>query len=191
MLKYLKKKFLFEDHVCPWWLAYSWDNRIRNLFHNPDKILKPFVKDGMTVLDIGCGMGFFSIGMARFIGDKGKVYAVDIQKKMIDITKRRSQTAGVADRIIPILTSGESIGVSEPIDFALSFWMVHEVPDQLKFLKDIYRILKPSGTYLIAEPKLHVNEKKFDKTVNVCREIGFQILDYPKVTFSRGVLLKK
>ena len=51
--------------VCPWWLAYTFDHRIRRLFHKPEQMFAPYLRKGMTALDIGCGMGFFSIGMAQ------------------------------------------------------------------------------------------------------------------------------
>ncbi len=92
-LSFLRNKLLFGDHVCPWWLAYTWDNRFRNLFQNPEKILGQYVHRGMTVLDVGCGMGFFSIGMARLVGEEGRVIAVDLQEKMIDIVRKRSELA--------------------------------------------------------------------------------------------------
>ncbi len=54
-----------SPHVCPWWGGYFIDNRFRRILHKPEKILDPYVRRGMTVLDFGCGMGFFSIAMAR------------------------------------------------------------------------------------------------------------------------------
>ena len=83
MLKKIKKMLLFEKHTCPWWLAYTWDNRIRTFFQNTDVILKPYMKSGITALDVGCGMGYFSIHMAKYIGEEGKVISVDIQKEML------------------------------------------------------------------------------------------------------------
>ena len=57
--------------VCPWWLAYTFDNRLRRLLYKPEMVLKPYVNPGMTLLDLGCGMGFFSIAMASLAGDTG------------------------------------------------------------------------------------------------------------------------
>ena len=62
--------------VCPWWGGYFIDNRLRRLLHDPQKILRPYVKPGMTAMDIGCGMGLFSIEMARLVGDNGQVKEV-------------------------------------------------------------------------------------------------------------------
>ena len=64
------------EHVCTWWHAYSFDNPLRKLVHKPQRVLEDYVKDGMTVMDVGCGMGHFSIGMANMVGEQGKVIAV-------------------------------------------------------------------------------------------------------------------
>ena len=67
-----------SDHVCTWWHAYSFDNPLRKLIHKPKRILGAYVKDGMTVMDVGCGMGHFSIGMANLVGEQGKVIASNL-----------------------------------------------------------------------------------------------------------------
>ena len=56
-------------HACPWWGGYFIDNRLRRLFHKAEKIVGPYLGPGMTVMDVGCGMGFFSIAMAEMVGD--------------------------------------------------------------------------------------------------------------------------
>ena len=52
--------FYMGENICPWWFAYTFDYRFRHLFHNPEKMLGSYVLKGMTALDVGCGMGFFS-----------------------------------------------------------------------------------------------------------------------------------
>jgi len=54
-------------HTCPWWGGYLIDNRLRRLLHNPERILAAYLQPGMTVMDFGCGMGFFSIAMAGMV----------------------------------------------------------------------------------------------------------------------------
>ena len=66
-------------HVCPWWAGYFIDNPLRRLLHSPEAILGRHLRTGMTAMDLGCGMGLFSIAMARMVGDQGCVIAVDIQ----------------------------------------------------------------------------------------------------------------
>ena len=71
-----------EHHrVCSWWCAYTFDNPLRKFLHPVQTVLGEFVKDGMTVMDVGCGMGYFSIGMAKLVGEpKMHVKAEDIEK---------------------------------------------------------------------------------------------------------------
>ena len=71
------------SHVCPWWGGDFLDNRLRRLIHDPEMIVGPYVKPGMTVMDVGCGMRLFSIPMARMVGDEGRVIAVDLRQKML------------------------------------------------------------------------------------------------------------
>ena len=190
-MSFLRNKLLFGDHVCPWWLAYTWDNRFRNLFQNPEKILGQYVHRGMTVLDVGCGMGFFSIGMARLVGEGGRVIAVDLQEKMIDIVRKRSELAEISERIDARITSGNNLCVEEKVDFALTFWMVHEVHDKAKFIKQIYSTLKSAGKYLIVEPKIHTSGKQFDSILEMCTRTGFRAIENPPVALSRATLFEK
>jgi hypothetical protein len=55
----LLRAVLSRDHVCPWWLAYSFDNRLRRWIHRPELLLGPYVRRGMTVLDLGCRLESF------------------------------------------------------------------------------------------------------------------------------------
>ena len=178
-------------HVCPWWLAYTFDNPLRRLFHKPELIFAPYLKEGMVAADFGCGMGFFSIGMAHLAGETGKVLAVDLQQQMLDIVMKRATKAGVAKRINTVLCKDDDIKVKEKVDFALAFWMVHETPDQNEFLNQLYSVIKHDGKLLIAEPKMHVTKKEFNTTLTVAKETGFQEMTGPKIYFSHSALFAK
>src|SRR5271157_2213809 len=132
-----------NPRVCPWWLAYMWDNPLRKYWQDPNKMFGGYVKRGDTVLDVGCGMGYFSIAMAKMVGENGKVIAVDIQDKMLEILKKRARKAGVLQRIEIRKSHPGIIGVKENVDFVLLFWMLHETPGRKDFLNQIYTILKP------------------------------------------------
>lgn len=179
-----------NHHVCSWWIAYTFDNPIRRLFHNPRKILGNYIHEGMTVLDVGCGMGYFSIGMARMVGAKGKVIAVDLQQKMLDVMLRRARDSGVADRIIPHRCQSDAIGIEKQIDFVLAFWMVHEVGDKNSFFLQLRSILATTGKILIAEPRMHVSAAELDKTIAIAKNNGLHYCDRPEIRFSRTVLLQ-
>ena len=191
MLNFLRRKLLMEDHVCPWWLAYSFDNKIRRILHSPEQILGSYVKSGMTVIDIGCGMGYFSIEMAKMIGENGSVISVDMQQKMLNILIKRAQKEGMVQRIFPHLCKPDNIGITKKYDFALTFWMVHEVQNKKEFLQQIFYILKPSGKYLLVEPKFHTNRAHFEELLNVATEVGFNVIDRPRIRISRAALFEK
>ena len=178
-------------HVCPWWLAYTFDNPLRRIIHKPERIFTPYLNKGMTAIDIGCGMGYFSIGMARIVGENGKIISVDLQQKMLDTLVKRAKKAGVANRITTFLCDENNITINEKVDFALTFWMVHETPDEFTFLKQVHSILKKSGRLLLAEPKIHVTCTEFKKTLSIAQESGFKLIDSPEIVFSHTALLEK
>jgi len=183
------KTLLFRDkHVCPWWCCYTFDNFLRKLFHDPEKILRPYVAVGNTVLDIGPGMGYFSIPLARMVGEEGKVIAVDVQPEMLKVLQKRAKKAGVEHQITPHLCKNDSLGLNTRLDFILAFWMVHEVPDQLVFFKEIKSLLKPLGKFLLSEPILHVNQAMVEETIIKAESVGFVLKEKPKISLSRSAL---
>jgi len=181
--------FVRERHVCPWWVCFTFDNFVRKLFHNQENILAPYVHEGDTVLDVGPGMGYFSIPLARMVGDGGKVIAADVQPQMLAALRKRARKQGLEGRIIPHLSEAHSIGVRESIDFALAFWMVHEVPDQSKFFHEMGLLLKPEGKLLLAEPTIHVTRVMFERTLKRAGEVGFAVTENPKIFMSRTAVL--
>ncbi len=180
-----------NNRVCPWWLCHSFDNPLRRLFHDPERLLNPYMKPGMTVLDIGCGMGYFTIGLAKLAGPEGRIIAVDLQEEMLSALERRAHRAGVADRIVLHHCHKEGLGIEGPADFALAFWMAHEVPDKPRFFGEIFSILKTGGRLLVVEPKYHVTKKGLARTLAVCRETGFRVIEEPAVALSRAFLFEK
>ena len=177
--------------VCPWWGGYFIDNRFRRLLHDPERILSPHVQAGMTVMDFGCGMGMFSIALARIVGDQGQVIAVDVQQKMLDVLVRRGRKAGVADRIHAHRCEANSLGFDGAIDFALAFYSIHEVPDQRRLLSEIWACLRSKGQLLVAEPIGHVPANDFEAMVSVGEVVGFEVDQRPRICLSKTVLLRK
>ncbi len=179
-----------HNHVVKWWHAYAFDNRLRRLFHKPEKLLAPWVEPQMTVLDVGCGMGFFSIGMAKMMNDGGRVIAVDLQDEMLGVLAKRAGRAGVGERIRTHQCAERSLGVTDTVDFALAFWVVHEAPDARELATQIRACLKPGAKLLVAEPKLHVSEPQFDEMVDAVCEAGLEEYDRPRVSLSHAVLFR-
>ncbi|OQX02893.1 MAG: hypothetical protein BWK80_56915 [Desulfobacteraceae bacterium IS3] len=180
--------------LCPVWIGYFLACPIRKMFQNPEKILSPYIRKGMTVLDIGCAMGFFSLPLARMVGAEGKVISSDIQDNMLRSLEKRAEKAGLADRITTRLCHRDSFNLhdfKEQADFALAFAVLHELPDISMFFSEVYEILKSDGRLLIAEPKGHVSEKEFEITVSVGIQKGFKSAGRPRIAYSHAVILEK
>jgi ubiquinone/menaquinone biosynthesis C-methylase UbiE len=178
-----------NKRVCPVEMAGGLDNPIRILLQNPQRILKPYISKGMTVLDLGCGPGFFSIEIAKMLIDSGKVIAADLQEGMLEKVNKKIKGTELERRITIHKCEDNKIGITENVDFVLAFYVIHEVPNQDKLFGELKSILKPDGKIYIIEPKFHVSKKSFEDMVNRIKNIGFEILDRPKVFLSRAVLL--
>lgn len=180
-----------DCHVCPWWLAYTFDNPLRRLAHDPEKMLGKFIKEGDTAVDIGCGMGHFSIGMAKLVGEMGRVVSADLQDEMLERVRRRALKQGLLPRIILHKCSPDRLGVNEKADFALGFWMVHEVRDKESFFNEVVAFLKPGGRFLIAEPRIHVTESYFRKLADTAAQSGLKPDSEEKINLSRAMIFIK
>jgi len=183
-----------KDHVCPWWIGYLLLSPIRRLVESPQKMLGPYVQSGMVVLEPGCGMGYFTLPLARMVGPTGRVVVVDIQERMLQTLERRAQRAGLADRIERRRASDHGLGLddlAESVDFACAIHLVHEVPDKDGFFREIRAALKPGGRLLLREPKGHVKLAAFDETLARAREAGFEAAEPGGRLGPRGALLVK
>lgn len=178
-----------KSRVCGVGSAWGLDNVVRKWVQDPNKILKNYVREGMTALDVGCGPGFFSIEMAKLVGKTGWVIAADLQEGMLDKLAAKTRGKEIGKRISLHQCDTDRIGITEKVDFVLAFYMVHEVPDQRKFFQELYSILKPGGKMLIVEPKFHVSLEDFKNTVSIAKEAGFKPLKREKVLLSRAVVL--
>jgi ubiquinone/menaquinone biosynthesis C-methylase UbiE len=181
-----------RNRVCPVELANSLDNKIRRWLQNPRKILSPYIRKGMTVLDIGCGPGFFSVEVAQMVGRSGQVIAADLQEGMLERLRSRIKGTELEERITLVKCAEDSINISESVDFILAFYMVHEVPDKNSFFKELSNILKETGQVLIVEPKFfHVSQREFELTIRQAQDNGFRRLECPKLPFSWSAILRR
>lgn len=180
--------------VCPWWLGYMLLNPIRKVVHQPGRILDPYVTHGMRVMDIGCGMGFFSLPMARLVGEEGRVFCIDLQEKMVSALRQRVNKTELSSRIETRICKETSLLIDDlagMMDFILAFAMVHEVPDLERLFSEIHRALRTGGKVLIAEPKGHVSAEEFERSLEVAKGLGLMVEDYPKIGRSHAALMVK
>jgi ubiquinone/menaquinone biosynthesis C-methylase UbiE len=182
-----------QKHIFPAAYAGGLDNSIRKWVQNPQKILRPFIKEGMTVLDVGCGPGFFSVEIAKMLNGTGKVISADVQDGMLNKIKNKIKDTDLEQKIVLHKSEYENIGVEEKVDFVLAFWMIHEVRNQKRFFEELFSILKPNGVIFIIEPKFHVPKTTFKTMINLIKECGFTIVEGRdvacRVFFSRTVIL--
>lgn len=183
-----------HGRLCPWWLGWFHLSPLRRWLQHPETILGPLVKEGMTVMDVGPGMGFFSLPMAGMVGEGGKVVCVDVQERMLKTLKKRAAKAGLADRIETRLCGSDSLGIDDlegRIDFVLSFAVVHEVPDRQGLISQIYRALKAKGQWLLAEPGAHLKREMFLEILAAAKSCGLETLESPPIKRYYTALLRK
>ncbi len=179
--------------VCPWWIGYLLASPVRKLFQDPHEILSPHVRPGMTVVEPGPAMGFFTLELARLVGPSGRVIAVDIQERMLTSLRRRARRAGLADRIELRLVEPGSLGLADlagAADFALAFAMVHEFRDDDRFFEQVAAALKPGGTLLLVEPAGHVGGTRWGAELESAARAGLAVVERPRIWHSHAALLR-
>ncbi|MGA2206897.1 MAG: methyltransferase domain-containing protein [Terracidiphilus sp.] len=161
---------------------------------NPENLLEPYVREGMTVLEPGPGMGFFTLSLARLVGPSGRVVAVDIQPKMLSSLQRRARKAGVQERVETRLAKPESMELDDlkgAVDFVLAFAVAHEMPSPEAFFEEAAAALKPGGLLFFAEPSGHVTRENFQKELHDARQAGMESVSQPAVRHSHAAILRK
>lgn len=163
-------------HVCPWWLGYLLVSPLRKWIENPARLMAPYVRSGMVVLEPGCGMGYFSLPIAKMVGPTGRVLCVDLQPKMLERLAERARRAGLRERLDLVACQPGDLGVADwqgRVDLAVAIHMLHEVPDQAALLRELFDALRPGGGILIREPAGHVSRVQFEATIATAVQVGF------------------
>lgn len=176
------------EKVCPVWLAGALEGRLRRWLQDPKEVVGEFVRPGYTVVDIGCGPGFFTTAMAEMVGGGGRVIAADLQPGMLDRLRVKAERLNLQSRVVLHRCQPDRLGVTEKVDFALAFWMVHEVKNPDGFFAEIAEMLKPGGYFLMVEPKMHVSASGFQDSIERARRAGLALSKEVKVRISRGAL---
>jgi len=180
-----------ETYVCPVEYAGGLEVWFRRWVHSPRRILGPYIKEGMTVLDVGCGPGYFSLVMAEMVGGAGRVFAADLQDGMLQKVRTKIQGTPLERRVILHKCDQNRVGVTEKIDFALAFYMVHEIPDKASFFAEMSALLKTDGRLLLVEPPFHVSRAAFDQTLVIARDAGLELVEKRKMGLDRMACLKR
>ena len=178
-----------QSPVCPVALADHLDSRIRRWLQNPRRLLEPYVREGMTALDLGCGPGFFTLDLAHLVGPSGRVIAADLQPGMLERVRLKTHGTELASRITLHQCQPNRVGVSGPLDFVFAFYVIHELPDAATSLAELRPLFSPGGQLFIVEPPLHVSKAAFAATLQLAIQAGFRVVSRPHVRFNKAALL--
>jgi len=150
-------KLRLDNYTKPRPLPPQWGRLLhhpwRLWYRKPAETISAFgLAPGMTVLDLGCGTGVFTVEMAQMVGEDGQVHAVDLQDPFLRQAQQRVQRAGLQSRVhfhhcgayaLPFETSS--------IDLAVVIATLTQIPDQAAALRELYRVLKPGARLVISE----------------------------------------
>jgi ubiquinone/menaquinone biosynthesis C-methylase UbiE len=173
-----------------YWLA----SPVRGWLLNPEKLLCAYITPGMTVLEPGPGMGFFTLPLARLVGDGGRVVAVDLQPRMLEGLRKRVTKEGLGGRIEVRLAEPHSLKINDLkgcVDFVLAVAVVHEMPAPVTFFAEAAAALKPGGRLLLVEPVNHVSQTRWNEELKAARSAGLVEQSWPAVRRNLAVLLQK
>jgi ubiquinone/menaquinone biosynthesis C-methylase UbiE len=180
------------EHICPVWVGYLLANPLRRLMQDPQKLLSPYLKPGMTALDVGCAMGFFTIPMAKMVQPGGRVIALDVQAKMIEKLHkkmRKNQLNGFVETRLAKEDSFNLDDLAQRIDFVLLFAVLHETPDPATTLKQMGKVLKQGGKLFLAEPRGHVTATEFKEALALAENADLTVESILKIAYSHAAVL--
>ncbi len=189
-----KDRTFMAERVCPWWMGRLLLNPLRRWRLKPERLLGPYVHEGMTVLEPGPGMGFFTVPLARMVGATGHVIALDLQTRMLDGLRKRVTRQGLAERVEMRLTGRDSMRIGDLagiVDFVLAFAVVHEMPSAERFFRETALVLRPGASLLLVEPAGHVSTAKFDRELEAAHAAGMVDAEAPAVPGNHTALLRK
>jgi ubiquinone/menaquinone biosynthesis C-methylase UbiE len=145
----------------------------------------------MTVLDFGCGPGFFTLEAAQLVGATGRIHAMDLQAGMLQRLRAKLDGTELQARVTLRQCEQHALGLSLTVDFVLAIYVLHELPQQHPFFAEAQSLLGSGGHLLIVEPIIHVSKRAFAATLERAQQAGFVLLERPHVRFSRAALLQK
>ncbi len=164
--------------------GFSLDELTRRSWYNPEAILKD-LNAGMVFADIGCGDGFFSILAAKKVGEKGKVYAVDVDASAIKKLKQKAEHESLKNITAKVGLAEETVFCIGCADFVFYSMVLHDFADPTKVLQNARKMLKPTGRLVDLDwkkkempfgPPLKIRFSE-EQAAALIREAGFQIVD--------------
>lgn len=182
-----------ENIPCPSWLyrLVEAENPLAKSSHSQCVIAGLAVKEGMTVLDIGCGPGRISIPLAKAVGKQGEIISVDIQQEMLEIVKRKALQQGLNNITVVNIPMGEGQLKDYHADRAVLAAVLGEIPKRAAALQEIYDALKPGGILAIAETIFDPHYQKKQTVLDLVKPLGFTEVSFVGNKLAYTVYLQK
>ena len=162
----------------------------RDKEERPEQLLSALqIRPGATVADIGSGTGYFTWRLAQHVGRQGKVYAVDVQQSMLDLTKAAVAAHKLSNVEYVLATESSPRLPERSVDFVFIAYAYHEFGDPDAVMAAIRRALKPGGRVLVLEyakesniaPASPLHKMSFEEIRREIQPMGFvidQLLDF-------------
>jgi len=140
------------DDVAKW--VNVFDDPGRDEWQKPDAVIEAIgIKPGMTVADLGAGTGYFSVHLAKAVGGKGSVLAIDVEPKLVEYMKERAAKAQLA-QLVPVLAPTDDPKLpAHGVDCVLVVDTWHHIDDRLHYLAKLAAGLKPGGRVAVVDFK--------------------------------------
>jgi SAM-dependent methyltransferase len=162
---------------APAWTGWFLDSGFRRWMQSPERIVKrSAIKPGMRVLELGCGPGAYTTFVARAVGPKGKVYALDIQPRMLAQLENklsRPENQDITNIELIQASAYELPFADESFDLVYMITVLPEIPDPHKALLESKRVLKPGGILAVTEFFPDPDYPLKRTTVNEATGVGF------------------
>ena len=178
LFRIIKKLIRFP---APPLIGWFLDSELRHRLQPPDKIItRSGIQPGMTVIDLGCGNGAYATFIARAVGSRGRVYAVDIQAAMLHGLEAKLQRAENRDIKNVELKKADAYNLpfaDGSIDLVCMVTVLQEIPDRGRALREIKRVLRPGGIMSVSEIVIDSDYPLRSTTVKLCQREGFVVDD--------------
>ena len=190
--KVIKKLVRFP---APAFIGRLLDSGYRRKIQPPARLIeRSGIKQGMHVLDLGCGSGAFTPFIARAVGEEGKVYALDIQPDMLkQLENKLSKPENQDIRNIKLIEgSAYELPFEESsLDLVNMVTVLQEIPDKNRALQEIRRVLKPNGVLAVSELFPDPDYPWKSTTIKLGTEAGFVVDEISGNFFNYTVRFKK
>lgn len=170
------------NHTCPVWLGYLLASPIRLLLEKPTKLVLPLLKPGYRILELGPGLGFFTLPSAKSVGPNGKVVCVDLQAGMLERLGKRLAKRGLRDRVELRQCGPDDLGLDDvkgSFDVALALHVVHETPSPANTIRSLAASLKKDGHVLLIEPPGHCSRDLWNDETSAAQQAGLLRVPHP------------